>query len=181
MELHRRELVIIAGFLVFGLVWAFGVLPSLTTTPWFVALNPVAAYVLYNLGFIIIVSLVFGGMVSFFLGGENEIFDLIRTGLAGWLLFSGVFDLLQPPLYLSTSGQVLIPLGTASLENVAVDAMFAYVWRGALGNAVNISFLGVSLWFILVYLITPIIAILIAAILLAPRRFVSLFSRGPVG
>ena len=82
----------------------------------------------------------------------------------------------EPPLYLSIGGKVLIPLGTSSLENTAVDAMTAYVWRLVLGSSVLWQYMGTSLWFVLVYVTTPIIALFMMALILKPKAFIELLT-----
>jgi hypothetical protein len=180
VDLERREIIIIGGFLAFAFVWIFGVVPVLSSTPWFYDLNPIPAYFIYNLGFILLVAIVFGGLVSMLVFEESQVLGMVRVGLASWISFSWAFDMWMPGFYLSPSGQVVIPLGTAALENTTVDAMWATIWQGLLGNAVYVQVFGVSVWFILTYIVTPVMAIFLAALLLAPRKFVSLFHGGPM-
>jgi len=176
MELDGREIAVIAGFTIIGVIWAFLVAPTLTSASWFVTLNPVAAYLLYNIGWILLISTVFGGFVAHFVIDEGNILHMFRVGVATWIGFSFLFDMWEPPLYLSVGGKVLIPLGTSSLENTAVDAMTAYVWRLVLGSRVLWQYMGTSLWFVLVYVITPIIALFMMALILKPKAFMELLT-----
>ncbi len=165
-----------SGFGILGLLWAFIVTPILTSAPWFLFLNPVVAYLLYNVGWILLISAIFGGFVAHFLVSEGNVVHMFRVGIATWIGFSFLFDMWQPPLYLSTGGQVLIPLGTAALENTAVDAMTAYVWQSILGNEVMLQYSGISLWFILTYVVTPVIALVVMALILKPKQFLKLLN-----
>jgi len=131
---RQQEIIIVAFFAIFGLAWAFLAVPYLTSAPWFVALNPVLAYIAYNLGWFFLVTTFFGGLVAFLVFGRSRIIGMLRVGLSSWLFISFVFDNFQPPFYLSPTGQVLIPIGTSSLENEAVDAMLAYVWGHFIPN-----------------------------------------------
>lgn len=158
----------------FGLVWSFIIVPYISSAEWFTTLYPLWAYLLYNLGWITAISVVIGGVVEYSLSEDFSIEETFRIGVSSWLGISLVFDLLQPPLYLSTSGQVLIPLGGPALENTAVDAMFATLWQGALGNLVYTQVFGVSLWFVLTYAVTPVVALVVMALLLSPKKFIEL-------
>ena len=118
----------------FGVGWAFLAVPALTTSAWFVTLNPVAAYIIYNLGWFLLTTALFGGLVAFLAFDRSRLLGMVKVGLSSWLFVSFVFDNFQPPFYMSSTGQVLIPLGTPALENEAVDAMLAYVWGFVVPN-----------------------------------------------
>jgi hypothetical protein len=173
---RKKQLGIIAGLLILGCVWAFLIVPYLTSQTWFLTLHPLAAYLLYNLGWILLVSVIFGGLISLAVAKENRMLSMFRVGLASWTGFSFVFDMLQPPLYLSTSGQVLIPMGTASLENVSVDGMTATIWQQLL-SLLQINLVGSWWWFVLTYVVTLIVAVLFMAAVLTPKSFVKMFGR----
>ena len=176
MEIERDEAILMSGFGILGLSWAFVVTPLLTSASWFVFLNPVAAYLLYNIGWILLISAVFGGFVAHFLIEEGNIIHMFRVGIATWIGFSFLFDMWQPPLYLSTRGQVLIPLGTQALENTAVDAMTAYVWQSFFGSIVQSEIFGISLWFVLTYVVTPALALIVMGLILKPKQFIELLT-----
>jgi hypothetical protein len=227
---RQSELILIVFFSVFGAAWAFFVVPYLTSSAWFIGLDPLSAYLLYNLGWFLLTTFLFGGLVAYLAFGKIRIADMLKVGVSTWLFVSLVFDNFQPPFYMSSAGQVLIPVGTAALENEAVDAMLAYVWGFIVPNVqVNINlelvsavvvavfgfltlyfaksnprshksvltasiFIGlgaltfvafavagvpvdtsVSLLYIFVYPVSSFIAVVVMALLLAPKRFVSLF------
>jgi hypothetical protein len=90
---------------------------------------------------------------------------MLKIGLAGWLLFSFIYDLWQPPNNISPQGQILIT-AQQSLPNTAVDAMLRYVWSGII--PANIFVNGISLLFIAVYAFSPIITVLLMIILFKP-------------
>ena len=204
-----------------ALAWILILVPFLSSQEWFFSLNPIPAYFLYNAGAIILFAVVFGWVAAHLFVGESNILDYLRFGIAGWLGASFIYDLWQPPFYLSVKGEVLAATGTASLWNTSVDAMVAEVWKTLLGSATvatQLNFavvlfavaglfagyfllrsaiaaialggvglaagwflplgLTVSLWFALAYVVTPLLVGFIAALLLAPRVFTSLFDRG---
>lgn len=176
-KLGLRNPAVLAGlaiFGVFGVFWVFLILPIMTSNPSFYTLNPIIAYPLYNVGFIFLsvgaFGYLFGGIV---LGQRFNIINALKIGLVSFGLFSGVFDLIQPPLYLSPSGQVLIPLGTSSLESVAVDAAVAEIYKDLFPFVV-----GTPTWYYLTYLITPVIIILFSAIILTPKQFIFRLRQG---
>src|SRR2546427_6943358 len=155
---------VIIVYVIFGLIYVALVLPYLTTASWFFTLNPIAAYLLYNFGYIFILAGTFGFIVGL-AGGDADIDGLLKSGIAGFLLFSWIFDMWQPPLAWSLSGQLLIPAGTAALENVAVDYIWGWIFLG----------LGVppSILFYIVYGVVPILAIIFAGLLISPSKFLT--------
>ncbi len=176
LEIEREGAIIIGGVAIFGASWAFIGLPLLTGTPWFYGLNPLLAYPLYNIGWVALLAVVFGGPMAYLAFDEQRIFEMFKVGMGSWLLFSWVYDLWQPAFYLSTAGQVLIPLGTASLENTSIDAFTAALGELLVGPAVHTTFLfGFSLWYILAYFVATIVAIILIAFLLPFRKFLNLF------
>jgi len=81
--------------------------------------------------------------------------------------------MLQPPFYLCTNGAVCIT-NSGALPQVAVDAVFAYLWGFIVPNFI-IPFTGVSTLFFFVYVVTPAIGVLMMALLLTPKQFIRLF------
>jgi hypothetical protein len=165
-------LFVFTGFLLF---WVFLVVPFLTYNKRFYTLNPIPAYFIYNLGFILFSAFFFNFLLNVFAGNAAPHVNLskaILIGIDGWLGLSFVFDLLQPAFYLSPSGHVLIPLGTSSLENTAVDAMVATAWSYVLPGVVNTHW-----WFFLTYVLTPFLVVLFIALVSAPKVFLAGLAR----
>lgn len=176
LEIEREEAIIIVGVAIFGAAWAFIGVPLLTQTSWFYRLSPLLAYPIYNVGWVALLAVFFGGPLAYLAFEEQRIFQMLKVGMGSWLFFSWIYDLWQPAFYLSTSGQVLIPLGTASLENTAIDSFTSTVAELLVGPAVHTTFLfGFSLWYILAYYVATIVAIILIAFLLPFRKFIKLF------
>jgi hypothetical protein len=58
--LTRREGYVLILFAVLALAWGLIVNPFLQNSEWFITLNPVAAYILYNMGTYFLVTVIFG-------------------------------------------------------------------------------------------------------------------------
>jgi len=160
MKSQDSDIAAFAGIIVFALIWIIIIVPNLTSTGWFTALNPIVQYLLYNVGFILLTTVIFGGIFSYVVEKEIDIIAMVRSGVASWLTFSFIIDMWQPPFYLSSAGQVLITQPSA-LPMTAIDAMMAYLW-GLLGIAG-------SMLFYFVYIVTPVIAALAIIGLFAPN------------
>ncbi len=152
---RRGRLFALLSLVGFGLFWTYLGLP-LIQTPEFGTLSPLVAYPVYNLGWI----LTFSGGLAFILHlAARKTFHLSRSlsaGLGSWLGASFFYDVLQPGFYLSPTGQVLIPLGSQTGENTAVDAFVATIW-----SILFPSVVGTPLWYNLTYRLVPIVSVII--------------------
>src|SRR5207245_9109948 len=83
---------VIIVYVIFGLIYVALVLPYLTTASWFFTLNPIAAYLLYNFGYIFILAGTFGFILGL-VGGDVVIVGLLKIGFAGFFFFGGLFVL----------------------------------------------------------------------------------------
>lgn len=177
VEPQKDEFVLLGLLAVFAALWVFLIEPYLGQSQIFLGLNPILQYVLFNVGFIVFAIVIIN--VPYLVSFHEHIgfFRMIRVGFAGWLLFSFIFDLWQPPYFLSPSGQVLITVQQA-LPNTAVDAMLTYVWSSIIPN--NITINGLSFLYLFVYGVTPILATLAMIFILKPNAFRRLVLRQDV-
>lgn len=167
-NINKAETVAITAFIIIGFTWAFIVTPNLVQSSFFQSLIPPFQYILYNLGFIFLLSVFLGIPLSYVIKrGDVTIKNMLIGGLASFLIFSFVLDMWQPPLAYDFHGNVLIT-NEAALPNVAVDKVVGWVW----------SSLGISgsLLYMFVYFITPVIAIIAAALLLETKYFLKLIT-----
>jgi hypothetical protein len=161
------ELIIIAMIAVFGVFWVIWMMPFLSTSAWFAGIAPIWQYLIFNLGFILLITVTFGSVVSLLRHQRFDLWEMIKSGLASFIVFSFIFDLWQPPYYIGVNGTILIT-NTGALAGTAVDAALYYVW----------TLIGINpLWmidhvawiYICVYFFSPIIAGFLAAILFDPE------------
>lgn len=165
----REDEIYLFGLLTaFSVIWVIFITPTLEYSNAFISLNPVLQYVSFNLGFIVLTIVMINLPYRFFSGKKTKLVNMLKLGIAGWLMFSFVFDLWQPPYYLSATGGVLIT-NQQSLPSTAVDAMLTYVWSAVV--PANSTFMGFSSLYIFVYFVTPILAVLVMMIMLKPKLF----------
>lgn len=150
------------AYMAFGAIYVGLIIPYLIGSAWFSDLNPVVAYMIWNLGWVFVFAGIFGIVVGF-IGGDADIMGLITSGVSGFLLFSWVFDMWQGPYYIAPSGQVLLPLATTPLENTAVDGVFGWLFE-------QVGIHG-PLEYYAVYGLIPVVGIVIALLLLTPKQF----------
>lgn len=173
-DLKRDEFLLLILLAFFAFAWTFKVEPFLSHSTLFASLNPVMQYVLFNIGFIFFGIVLIN--VPYLLAYKKHIgiVRMIRVGFAGWLMFSFIFDLWQPPYFLSSTGQYLINAQQA-LPFTAVDAMLSWVWSFII--PANTMILGLSILYIFVYGVTPVLVTFIMVFILKPKVFRKLVLR----
>lgn len=166
-HISNIEWMIIAGFAVFGIVWTLFIIPILTGSNWFSRLNPPAQYLVYNIGSVILLTVILGIPLDYFFEGEVSIKGILLSGVMSFTLFA-ILDLWQPPFAYGWSGTLLITNPDA-LPSAAIDRVLGWVWTGAgiKGHALYLS----------IYIVSPVIAIIGNAILLKPDQLLKLIER----
>lgn len=153
IKTRMAGLLTLGSFVIFGLLWTFIVLPFIVSS-WFASLSPLIAYPFYSIGWILAISGGLGFLLHF---SAHRIFNLpaaLSAGFGSWLGVAFVYDLWAAPYYLSTTGQVLIPLGGQAGENVAVDSFAAVFW-----STIWPSIIGTPTWYTLTYFVTSMLAV----------------------
>jgi len=176
--INRAEAVVIVGVALFSAFWVLVVDVYLMSAVWFISLTPLVAYFMYNAGFIAVATLVFGVGIDYLKQNEVNIAHALVYGFASWFVCSFVFDVWEPPYFVSPSGATIIPLGTNNLANTAADAFLTTLWRSLMGNAVDTQIFGISSLFILVYVVSPILTLIVMAVVLLPEEFLDVIQKG---
>ncbi len=164
-----RRLLLILIILTIGGIYVLLVLPPLQSSSGFEALPPPLQYVAYNFGFYLLFSGVIGTLVSQAVYHRITTVGVLISGLGTFVLFSFVYDMLQPPFALSPSGQFIISQN-GTLAGTAVDYMTAWSW-----SQVGIS--GPALYY-MTYAVTPILAIIVSVLVLGAGRFLKVYGAG---
>ena len=167
----RLELLTVVLFGVFGFFWMLVVVPFLIASPEFSLLNPIWQHSLYILGVYPIITAIFGIPLGLLANGPPLI-RIMQGGAASAISFDWVVDMMVGPNFLSPQGHIVIT-NPASLPGTAVDAMFAFIWSSIFPSIVDTSTL-----YIMVYVVTPMLGLLLAAFILKPRAFFGLVLRG---
>lgn len=174
--ISRDEWIAILSIAVIALILIFS-LPAVMSSDWFTNLIPPLQYIIFNIGFILLTVVIFGIPVSLALHQKIDFAALFKGGISSWLIFTFIFDLWQPPFAFSPSGALLIQNST-SLIGSSVDYMLGWTimqFFSVQNVIITLPVLGhISLLFILVYFITPIISVLIAALILEPKKLINL-------
>lgn len=168
IELEHDEIVLFGLLTAFALIWVVFAMPYLENAAWFLNLNPVFQYFLFNIGFIMFGIILINLPYRLQFKERIEFLTMLKLGISGWLIFSFIFDLWQPPYYLSSAGQVLIT-NQQALFATSIDAMLTYVWSFLL--PVNLGINGISFVYMLVYFVTPILALTGMMFMLKPDAF----------
>ena len=163
------------GCFIIGIVWVIGIMPVLSTSGWFVNLDPLYAYPVYNIGFLFLTSGIFGGLINSLMYGRSNLTNAVKYSVASWLGFSMILDMWMAPYYMGVSSNVNYSLGSESLSNTSVDAFAAAVWKYVAPEQISLNLFGISVWFLLVYVATPILAFLVMIFLLKPSAVIGMF------
>lgn len=171
LSISFDEWVIICSITILAVI-LIGLLPGMMNSKWFTELIPPFQYFLYNVGFILLTVVLLGVPISHTLKNKVHFETMLRSGISSWLIFSFILDLWQPPFSIGTQGTQLIP-NSASLVGTSVDYMLGWVYTKILpfdlSSLFSIPIIGnVSVLFILIYFITPIISVVVSALLLKP-------------
>jgi hypothetical protein len=171
LDFTKKEAVIVASMVLFSVLWVFLVIPFLTSSMWFQGLIPPFQYILFYLGFAVLVTLLIGLPVAWAVATSKhgkktvDYFLALRIGLGSWISFSLILDNWLPPYYLAPSGAVLLNVPRA-LTGTAVDACLAWIFQ-------QIGVSGPTLYYY-VYALTPAIAVVLTALILAGKDFLKL-------
>lgn len=170
--LDKSKKNIIVGTVLFSFIWTLLIMPYAIKNEAWNSLIPPVQYVLLNLGYIVLVSLIFGYLMS----KESSLKSMVLKGLSGWIFFSFFLDLLSPPLYINPQGNFMIePNG--SLSQATPDATVFYIFNQLLPNlrnsTINIPLINAeySLMYVAIYALVPVIATILMAWTLSKGKF----------
>jgi hypothetical protein len=171
-KITRDEWIAIGSLSCFAFVWILFIAPRLMLSAWFLNLIPPLQYSLYNFGVMLFTFIVLGTPMSYTLKHEINLKGVIRGGLTSWLFVSFVIDMFEPPYIIGPDGTMLIT-NMESLAGTSPDYTVYWFYTTFFKNIekvfVNLPFSGTSsLLFILIYFLSPIIAVIIMALALKP-------------
>lgn len=175
-EISRDEWIIILSVCGFAFIWILFIIPNIMNSNFFLGLVPPLQYFLYNIGFFLIISSIFGTPFSYVIKRRVDITGVIKGGISSSLFFI-MLDLWQPPFLIAPgSGEILIT-NMESLVGTSFDYTLYWFYSNLLPG-IRYFFVGkMSALFILIYLFTPIVISFIIALLLKPRMVKRLFRR----
>jgi hypothetical protein len=168
----RDEWIAIGSLSTFALIWMLFIAPWLMYSSWFLNLIPPAQYSLYNFGMMIFTFVVLGTPLSYTLKHHIDFKGVIRGGLTSWLFVSFVIDTFEPPYIIGPNGVMLIT-NMESLAGTSPDYtlywLYTNLFPGIKNAFINLPFSGqCSLLFLSIYLLSPIVAVIIMALILKP-------------
>lgn len=162
---------IILWLALFSFIWIFFVIPFLTTNDVYLTQNPIVQYFLYNLGFISLTTATFGLVLTLWEENRINLTKLIKNGIASWLGVSFIFDLWQPPFYIDLLGNPVHSTEASSLANTTIDGALVFFYNSLFPTAKDVILFNISLLYVLVYIFTPILALILMALLLSTSKF----------
>lgn len=164
-DIDKKEIVTFVSLIIFGFVWMIFVVPYLMNSEWFMSMEGFLPYILYNLGFVAMVTVMFGVPGTAFLRKKVDLIGVFKAGLMSWCSYSFIIDLWQTPFLWSKMGiQQIINHGT--MVNSSSDYFIGQFWMWGKDIIINIPIAGeFSILFIGVYVITPAIVLIAIAVL----------------
>jgi len=155
--------------------------PYLMLSEGFLGLIPPIQYFLYNFGVMIFTFIVLGTPLSYTLKHNVDLKGVIRGGLTSWLFVSFVIDTFEPPYIVGPNGRMLIT-NMESLAGTSPDYTLYWIYTTIFPRIknvfVNLPFSGdCSLLFLLIYMFSPIFAVIIMALILKPGMLRKLLLR----
>ena len=162
------KLMLVISLALFGVFWFVLIIPSFVETQTWLSMNPIQQYIMYNIGFFFIIAVFFGGLVSYILTQRLNLMQMLLNGLAGFLFFSFVLDMYQPPFVVGSDGSLLIDATSGTMAGASVDYMLYFVF-----TSIGVSG---SMLYYSIYIITPAIVVIGAVLLLGLNKFVNFFA-----
>jgi len=171
-EISRDEWLVIGTIIGFAFVWILFLIPHIMISDWFVGLMPPAQYYLYNIGFLLLIFVVFGTPISYAAKRKINIIGVLEGGIAS-TLFLIMLDLWEPPFLIAPDTGELLITNMESLVGTSVDYtvfwFYSTLFPSTRNAFINFPFFGkFALLFILIYFLTPIIAAVVMSLLLKP-------------
>jgi hypothetical protein len=171
-KITRDEWIAIFSISLFAFIWMLFIAPRLMYSNWFLSLIPPIQYFLYNFGVMIFTFVVLGTPLSYTLKHKVDFRGVLRGGLTSWLFVSFVIDMWEPPYIIAPRGEMLIT-NMESLAGTSPDYTFYWFYTIFFKNIENVyvtvPFSGnCSLLFIAIYFLSPILAVLVMALVLKP-------------
>ena len=171
-QITKDEWIAIGSLSTFAFIWMLFIAPYLMLSEWFLNLIPPAQYFLYNFGVMLFTFIVLGTPLSYTLKHHVDLKGVIRGGLTSWLFVSFVIDTFEPPYIIGPDGRMLIT-NMESLAGTSPDYTLYWIYTNLLPGIKNVfvslPFSGdCSLLFLLIYLFSPIFAVIIMALILKP-------------
>jgi hypothetical protein len=125
--------------------------------------------------------IVLGTPLSYTLKHHVDLKGVIRGGLTSWLFVSFVIDTFEPPYIIGPNGRMLIT-NMESLAGTSPDYTLYWIYTtlipGIKNAFVSLPFSGeCSFLFLLIYLFSPIFAVIVMALILKPRMLRRLLLR----
>jgi hypothetical protein len=160
----RNEAILLGIITVFAIVWMFLIVPFLSEWTWFQQQIPPVQFLLFELGFLVGLITALGFPIQYaYVSKKNDndstlevVIGAVKIGVSAWLGNKLVLAMLDPPFYLSHTGQVILD-NPEAMTGTSVDATVTWVWQQAgLSGPMLYNF---------VYIVTPILVV--TAIVLA--------------
>jgi hypothetical protein len=175
IEISRDEWIAIGTITGFAFFWMLLIIPHLMVSNWFIKLIPPLQYVLYNIGFMLLIFIVFGTPMSALIKHKINKVGVIKGGVAS-TLFLIMLDLWEPPFLIAPDTGQLLLTNLESLVGTSVDYTAFWIYSNLfpmiINSFINFPFFGrLSMLFVLIYFLTPIILAFIMALLLKPGMF----------
>jgi hypothetical protein len=161
--LERSEVKVLIALALLAILWSVVGIPAIIGNPTFISFNPIFQYVLLNLSFILLFVVVIGTGVTIAVEKEYNYSRGIANGIAAWLSFSFVMDNWSPPFVWDMAGH-------QAVTGAGVTSSVDYVWGYILINIFP-SIANTPVVFFFVYGIVPVVATLLAALILTKGQF----------
>jgi len=180
-QITRDEWIAIGSLSIFAFIWMLFIAPRLMYSNFFLGLIPPIQYFLYNFGVMIFTFIVLGTPLSYTLKHHVDLKGVVRGGLTSWLFVSFVIDTFEPPYIIGPNGRMLIT-NMESLAGTSPDYTLYWIYTtlipGIKNAFVSLPFSGeCSFLFLLIYLFSPIFAVIVMALILKPRMLRRLLLR----
>lgn len=177
--ISKTERNIIIAITLIAFTWWFIIFPFAKDTDQFYNLHPLIQYILVNIAWLTLFTLIMGTMISMLKKGDIELQTMLISGIAITLTFGLVVDMIMPPYAWGFEGTELITPTKENLLKASTDYAIGYTF-GSLGVPQSNELFGFrySLLWLFTYVFTPILSVVLAAVVLTGDKLFRLVKSG---
>ncbi len=169
----RKELLILVSITVFAVIWTALIVPYLSASSWYQSQLPPVQFFLFEAGFLIGFITVIGVPISYLVvkrkrtGKVSLATEALKYGMSAWLGISIIYDMWEPPYFVSTSGALLLD-NPHAMTGTAIDATVAWCWQ-------QLGVNGPALYYA-TYIVFPVVLLICLSLAFTWKRFLKLLS-----
>lgn len=169
--LADTEIKIAVAFTIFAIIWIAWIIPFLTNNPTIQGMNPLAMFLVKKLGYIILSITIIGTIISILVNKSFNIVSASISGILAYLFITFTYSLVEQQSAISIDGTT--NFSSYSFDTINPDQVLYYIISVLFPSLLNVSIpiLNISLMWIIIYIIIPVVTVLLGALIMKTGTF----------